>query len=140
MCKSHAELAKEVDIKHKPQSYYSTMASLLNKEVAKVKLKEKKDAEIMAIEKEKARLKKLQKERANLNIQQESRAPSLADMEDLPEMEYDGLSETPIRAGNSHRYRSQMDNSEPAPLKFHSVKPSVGVHSPYAGNMIKPEL
>ena len=61
-------------------------------------------------------------------------------MEDLPEMEYDGLSETPNRAGNSYRYRSQMDNSEPAPLKFHSVKPSAGVHSPYAGNLIKPEL
>ena len=65
MYKSHAELAKEVDIKHKPQSYYSTMASLLTKKAAELKVEEQKYHKMIAIEKEKARLKKLKKERAN---------------------------------------------------------------------------
>ena len=33
-----------------------------------------------------------------------------------------------------------MENVEPTPLKFHSVKPSAGVHSPYAGNMLRQEF
>ena len=72
MYKSHAELAKEVDIKHKPQSYYSTMASILTKKAAKLKVLEQQYHENIAIEKEEARLKKLKKERANQDPLEES--------------------------------------------------------------------
>ena len=59
MYKSHAELAREVDIKHKPLNYHSTMIKLINEQWIEWKEDQIMLAEKAEQEKEKERLKKL---------------------------------------------------------------------------------
>ena len=132
MYKSHAELAREVDIKHKPTNYHNTMISLINKEWIGWKEDQILLAEKAEQEKERERLKKLQKELGSTNIREENQQPSMADMEDIPIADYDGLSETPARAHQSSRYQSKIEGSELLPTKL-SVKPNLGLQSPYQG-------
>ena len=63
----------------------------------------------------------------------------MVDMDDLPIAEYDGLSETPERFHHSSRYQSKIEGSELIPTKL-SVKPNLGLSSPYQGKTAKAEI